>query len=522
MPIHTAIFAELRDDYTAFILVGLLVTLLVSRSVQVEKRRVYGLAVLTGLHTIMVPVAAILRATGSTHYLGARLPCLAFGALAAVGMIGFVLFNAALPRLHLSVPKILQDVLVGVASVVALFVVASRVGIDVSGLVATSAVLTAVIGLALQDTLGNIVAGLALQTDDSIRVGDWIEVGGKIGKVTEIRWRYTAMETRDWETVILPNNQLVKNQVSILGRRTGEVVKLRCWVYFHVDFRYSPSLVREVIEKALQGSPLRSVARTPAPDCVLVDTKESYARYGIRYWLEDLSLDVGVDADVLTRAYNALRRAQIPLSMPAHALFMTEDTPERRHEKAKREVEHRLQALENVDLLSPLSQKERSQLAEALRFTPFGRGEILAKQDDRGNCMYLLTAGRVAVLVSTDDGHEREVARLEAGSFFGEMSLLTGERRTATITALDEVECYRLDKSAFEQVLVARPKVAEYLAEVLARRKTELTAAREDMDHEARSAHMAASKSDLLGRIRGFFGLGEQQPASTTKPLTPL
>jgi len=124
-----------------------------------------------------------------------------------------------------------------------------------------------------------------------------------------------------------------------------------------------------------------------------------------------------------------------------------------------------------------------------------------------GDFLFLVTAGEVAVRVATGGGLEREVARLGAGDFFGEMSLMTGERRSATVTAATPVECYLLDKAAFETVLRGRPAVAEPLAEVLAHRRVELLAARDGLDQEARSRQVAAAQVDLLRRIRDFFGL---------------
>src|SRR5262249_55575533 len=132
--------------------------------------------------------------------------------------------------------------------------------LNLSGIIATSAVLTAVIGLAFQDTLGNIVGGLALELDDSVSVGDWIKVGDVVGKVTEVRWRYTAIETRNWETVILPNSLLVKGQVTILGQRQGQPHYWRRWVYFNVDFRFRPSDVIASVHGALRGITIENVA----------------------------------------------------------------------------------------------------------------------------------------------------------------------------------------------------------------------------------------------------------------------
>ena len=168
----------------------------------------------------------------------------------------------------------------------------SSVGkVDVTGIVATSAVITAVIGLSFQDTLGNMMGGMALQVERAIRVGDWIRIDGQEGLVKEIRWRHTSIETRSWDTIVIPNSVLMKSQVTVLGQRTGEPRRHRQWVYFNVDFRYSPTQVIDVVETALRAEPIANIAHEPPPSCVLMDFKESYGSYAMRYWLTDLAVD---------------------------------------------------------------------------------------------------------------------------------------------------------------------------------------------------------------------------------------
>lgn len=502
-----AIIAEAADDYTVVLLVALALTSIAARAVGIERRRLFGSAVLCALHVLLLPVIAILRASGSDHYADVRLPALIFGGLAAVNMAAVVVFNIVAPRLHLRLPKILQDVVTAIVAVVVLLGIASRAGFNVTGLVATSAVLTAVIGFALQDTLGNIIGGLALQTDDSINVGDWIRFNEKEGRVTEVRWRYTAIETRDWETIFIPNSQLVKDRVTVLGRRHGRASKVRRWAYFNVDFRYPPNAVIAAVEQALRASPIANVASEPAPDCLLSKIEPSFARYAVRYYLIDFESDAPTDSRVMTRVYYGLRRSDIPIAMPAQSLFVTEETLQRKQEKADETRRQRVFAIERIDLLKDLSPGERNELATGLVEVLFSAGEILFHQGERGQCLYLLIRGQVAVRVSTDDGLERELARLSPGDFFGEMSLLTGAARSATVVAIEDVECYRLDKETFETILRRRPQVADQLAEVLAQRRIELEAAQENLDAATQSQRLDSSKSDLLGRIRGFFGI---------------
>lgn len=510
-----ALLAEARDSRTLYLVAGTMLTIALVRAAAVggERRRGRALAMLTALHLALVPVAAALRAASAAGYGGVRLAALVFAAMVAIFMADATLFGVILPRCRLRVPRILRDVLVAAASVVAIFAVASRAGFNLSGLIATSAVLTAVIGFSLQDTLGNIMGGLALQLDNSIQVGDWIKVGDVNGRVAEIRWRYTAIETRNWETFIVPNSVLMKSQVQVLGRRAGQPLKWRRWVYFNVDFRYQPSDVIDAVNEALVAKPIEHVALDPAPHCILVDLHESYGRYAVRYWLTDLSVDDPTDSVVRTRIYFALKRAGIPLSIPAHAVFLTEESSERRARKDEQEHRRRLDALAKVELFRTLSQEDREKLADSLRYAPFTKGEALTRQGAEAHWLYMILDGQASVRVSSG-GQEREVARLGPGDFFGEMSLMTGEPRSATVVALTDVECYRLDKSAFQETVRSRPELAEDVAEVLARRRVELAAVKEGLDAEAAARRVAADKHDLLGRIRDFFGLVEDRRAS--------
>src|SRR5262249_59283316 len=142
-------------------------------------------------------------------------------------MVGALLFGVLLARIHLRAPRILRDLLAAATSIVAILAVADRLGFPLTGVLTTSAILTAVLGFAMQDTLGNVLGGLALQLDNSIAVGDWVKVGDLRGRVAEIRWRYTAIETRNWETVIIPNGMLMKGQVVVDGRRHRPPMQLR-------------------------------------------------------------------------------------------------------------------------------------------------------------------------------------------------------------------------------------------------------------------------------------------------------
>ena len=241
-----AIAEEAIAQGTPMLVLGLLVAALLMRLAsqpQDLRLRLRVVSLLVGFHVLLLPATGVLRALSMDAARDTRLLGSVVGTLAFVALGGFVVFGIAAPRMQLRLPRILQDLLVGAVGTLAVFATASRAGVNLAGIVTTGAVLTAVIGLALQDMLGNLLGGLSLQLDSTIRVGDWIRVAEVTGRVTEIRWRSTSIETRNWETVILPNSVLTRAQVTVLGRRSGEQQLLRRWIGFNVDFRVVPTQV---------------------------------------------------------------------------------------------------------------------------------------------------------------------------------------------------------------------------------------------------------------------------------------
>ena len=419
-----------------------------------------------------------------------------------------LVFEVVLDAVRLKPPRILRNLLVAFAYIVVAITLLSSSGVDISGIVATSAVITAVIGLSFQDTIGNMMGGMALQMERAITVGDWVRIDNQEGRVKEIRWRHTAIETRNWDTIVIPNSVLMKGQITVLGRRAGAPRQHRQWVYFNADFRYAPSDVIDTVETALRAEPMPNVAVEPPPNCVLMDFKESYGSYAVRYWLTDLALDDPTNSIVRSRIYFSLRRAGVPLSIPAQSVFITQEGEERRERKREEEVDRRVAALAHVELFQTLTDEEKHSLAPHLRVAPFARGEAITRQGAKAHWLYIITKGEAEVHVAVDgSGANERVAELHEGDFFGEMGMMTGEPRSATVSAQTEVECYRLDKEAFDEILSRRPEIAEDISQVLARRRAELEAIREGLNEEAKRARMRRHQGDLLDRIRKFFTL---------------
>jgi small-conductance mechanosensitive channel/CRP-like cAMP-binding protein len=488
------------------------IALVLSALVPTERRRIRVAMVLFLLSLVGLLISASLIYYGfdpntNIAYRWVHWASLFILCVATVNLASVALFDVLLGAVRLKPPRILRDLLIAFSYIIVAITLLSRSGVDLTGIVATSAVITAVVGFSLQDTLGNVMGGMALQMERSITVGDWIRVDQQEGQVVEIRWRQTSIQTRNWDTVVIPNSVLMKGQVLLLGRRLGAPRQHRQWVYFNVDFRYAPPDVVEAVETALRAEPIQNVAPEPAPHCLVLDFKDSYISYAARYWLTDLAQTDPTDSVVRSRIYFALRRAGIPLSIPAQSLFITEDDEHRRQRKHDEEISRRVASLRQVELFHTLTDEERRALADRLTVAPFVGGEAMTRQGAEAHWLYMITEGEAEVRVMVDGNLSKKVATLHAGDFFGEMGLMTGEPRIATVIALADTECYRLDKKGFEDIMRRRPEIAEDISHILARRRIELEAVREGLNEEAKRRRMSHTQGDLLQRIRDFFTL---------------
>lgn len=505
MSFFSALWTEALAAHTPWLLLLCLVALVTSRAHDAQQPRLRLLSFWVAVHLVALCLDAWLAAHDRHARNEFRVVAWVFGAVTFVGAGMSVVLHGMLPRVRFTLPRILADVIVGLLALIAAVTAASRAGANLSGIIATSAVFTAVLGFSLQDVIGNVASGLSLQLDTSVEVGDWIKVTDLVGKVVEIRWRYTAIETRNWETILIPNILLLRNPVTVLGRRGGKPQLWRRWVYFNVDWRHQPSDVIELVQGAIRGVEIARVADDPAPSCVLMDMTDTYGHYALRYWLNDLAADDPTDSEVRTRIYFALQRADIRLATPLHALRVTQEADEPHTAKTEKQTARRKNVLKAVGFFDSLEDRELDELAKGLRYAPFARGEVLTRQGAEAHWLYLIEDG-TAVVRLAENGIEREVAKLGAGTVFGEMSLLTGVPRTATVTAETDVECFRLDKGVFQRVLRERPALAKHFAEVLAKRKVALEAAHEGLDAEAAKRRQQTTEHDLLHRIQSFFG----------------
>jgi CRP-like cAMP-binding protein len=231
---------------------------------------------------------------------------------------------------------------------------------------------------------------------------------------------------------------------------------------------------------------------------------ESTCCYAVRYWLTDLMADDPTDSEIRIIIYNALMRLNIALAVPIQSLLITNQS---NNQKEYEEINKRVELIEHLDLFSYMEKEELESIASQLKYAPFKKGETITKINSESHWLYILSRGTVSINIPDGDNNLHEIAKLKEITFFGEMSLMTGERRSATVIASTNVECYRLNKNVFHDVIHKRPQIAEIVAEVLAKRKTSLEEARNNLSHEEKSIQLDNHKNDLLNKIRLFFGL---------------
>jgi small-conductance mechanosensitive channel/CRP-like cAMP-binding protein len=426
-------------------------------------------------------------------------------AVALIRIAGFGVFRLLLPAIGKPSTRIVEDLAIIAGYVIYGFAQLRAAGVDLTSIVTTSAILTAVLAFAMQDTLGNVIGGLAIQLDHSVQVGDWIQVDGLAGRVRDIRWRSTLIETRAWETVVIPNSQLMKSRVAILGRREGWPLQLRRSLEVMVDPSVPPARVISCVEDEMREVGIPNVARTPTPTCVLAGFQDGNLRYQLRYFLTDLQEDELTDSMVRVHLFASLQRAGMRVAEPQRTVHAVQRDQAHDDTVRRRELTRRLQIMSGVDLFQSLSKEERAEVAEHLQYAPFARRDVITKQGDASHWLYIVAFGEAEVLYEPPSGEAHVVGALHPGQFFGEMGLLAGDARTATVVAKTDVECYRLDKASFQGLLLARPQIAEEVARIVGSRKSDLDQARDA--YGSGLPVQEERRTDLLGRIRRFFGL---------------
>ena len=403
------------------------------------------------------------------------------------------------------VPSLLRDVVRFFLLITAGIVAATYIhGLSLPTVLVSSTVVSAVVGLALQDLLKNVFAGVAIQLEGNLRVGDWLLVEDVPAEVVGMSWRSTRLRTNEGVELIEPNATVAERQLVNYGSGNRPVA-----LHFRVGLPYEtpPARAREALLAAARSAP--GALKDPSPVALLRSYDDSAIQYELRVWTRQVSAISRFRDAVNARIWYEIQRAGLYVPFPIRNVHFR-PVDEAEAEARRRETVRVAALLSRIELFADLADEVRTELAAAARKQHFDDGEHLVREGDAGDSLFLVDAGRVLVSKSGAVIGTGSVglASLQAGDVFGESSLLTGAPRNATVTADGPCEVLVLAKHALAPLLEADPSLAESFSRTLAERQ----AATEAVLEERRSRHRpeeapVRDPATILGRIRKFFRL---------------
>lgn len=405
-------------------------------------------------------------------------------AAALINAVVFVMVNPLrVDRVPERFPIILQDAIVIVLVLLASTFLSQE-------LVTTSAVSAVIIGFALQDTLGNAFAGLALQSERPFHVGQWVRVGDHEGRVAEVTWRATKLRTKQGNFVIVPNNIVAKEPII---NYSEPAAPLRLEVSVGASYMVPPNQVKAAVMEALRHS--SRVLTAPAPDVVLLSFDDSAITYKARFWIADYADDEASRDEVRTAIYYSFQRRGIEIPYPIQVQYEKTEQPLDVNQKV--EEEERL--LASVDLFAALTPEMRHQVALAAPMAVYGSGETIVRQGEEGQSMFVVASGSVSVVL---EPAREEVARIQRGGYFGEMSLLTGEPRSATVLAVGDVVVVEIGADLFRRLASIHPEAIEKIGMAAMVRRAGL-----EQIKTATAGAVTVETTTLMTRMKKFLRL---------------
>ena len=398
-------------------------------------------------------------------------------------------------RYNAEAPKLLHQVFgFGAFCTCLLLVLKERHGWAVDAFLAGSGIVAVVIGFAMQETLANIVSGIALQIGQPFKTGDWLIVTDIRAEVIEVNWRSTRLRTNDNVFLDIPNKTIVTSTITNLSFPTKTHANR-----MRIGFEYGspPNVVREVLQRSAEAAPF--VVATAPVKVFLKDFADSSVVYEIKYSVDDEAHFNDIEDAIRTNIWYEAKRAGLNMPFPQRVVQITREKHDTRNLDDLRALSLKL------DLLTPLSTDQREHRLANAHILRFGRGERIIKQGNEGCSMFVVFSGELEVFVSKD-GRDTQVATLRGGDAFGEMCMLTGEARSATVQAKVDSLVWEIRRTEMQPLLQENAEIASRLSELLARRKMET----EGILAAQAPAQIVQEKTKeyakgVLGKIRALF-----------------
>ncbi len=427
---------------------------------------------------------------------------------AAAFFLGVIVFLALLRRYfwegwfekhsQVKAPKFLSQ-LVGlvIVAVAVLIVMGAIYGQSIQTALFGSTVVVGIIGFAMQDLLGNIIAGIAIEIGKPFKPGDWLVVEGKHAEVIEVNWRSTRLRDNDAIYIDIPNKTIAGATIINLTFPTREHA-IRLTVGF--DYGVPPNFVKDCMVRAALTAP--GVLAKPAPKVFLKDFADSAILYEIKFWLDDESRFNDIVDSIKTNVWYEAQRNGIRIPFPIRTLQIEKTKP-----ATLPGMEAARTSAQKQPFLQLLDSEQTDKLLRGARLQRFGRGERVIEQGAGGGSMFMLLRGEAAVVVKAN-GTETQVATLRDGDYFGEMSLLTGEPRSATVVAHTDCEMWEIGKEVLGEILEANHTLVEKLSDLLAKRRLE----NEGLLASAHPASVMQEKhreyrASFVSKLKSFFEL---------------
>jgi len=406
-------------------------------------------------------------------------------------------------RFGQSTPRVLIGSCAVLIYLVTAYIIAAVIfDVPVTGALVSSGILLGVIGLSLQDTIRDVFSGLFISLEKPFRIGDWIVTeDGRRGKVLQIDWRATRLLSINETVFVVPNSRIAN---SIIENRAEPTP-----LYGH-NFRVCMApeapldLVIRVLLEAVLSSPY--VLSDPPPHVRLVNAQKRPYEYQVFVHFEDYETSWRGNADVQRRIHDYLKRVGLGVAGE------TREVRYRRYEEMSGVEPTIPQLLEEIDLFESLSRDELELLSGQVRTTRYRPKEVIIREGDAGESLLVITAGLVHVTRRNRQRREVSVGRLGIGECIGEMSMLTGHPRNATVEAATDCEIVEIPKEGMNLLFERRPQLVDDLARIMAERH-----AADDPDAEGDfedDSHMSLQDiaRQLGRRIRSFFRLGGDLP----------
>jgi len=397
-------------------------------------------------------------------------------------------------RMRREVPSFLRDLFTSLVYV--LFAMASlRVifHLDISSILTTTTVLTAAVAFAMQTTIANFFSGFYVQNDRNLRLKTWIAMKeqGVVGEIVNVGFRYTTLRSLDNTQVMVPNNYIMQNLVTNLGYGEGqERTKIALKVGLGYDF--PPEKAKSLLLRLLQQD--KDVAKDPPPSVRVRDFADSSIEYDLVYSLNDYRTHLVTRGNLLTRIWYAVTREGHGIPFPHREVIM----------KSAREPfvvdgGTLLAVFRRTEILQSLSEEELLGLSERVPIRVFATGEEVVRQNERGDSLFIVLQGELKVFLD-----EAQVGTLSTGEIFGEMSLLTGERRKATVAASTEVRLVEIRKEEIEPLIRSNAALLDRLSAILASREEANIGHRKRMELASADPGL---KETFRMKLKAFFNL---------------